>query len=112
VCDVLLDQNIFSGVGNIIKNEVLFRLHIHPLSTVTKLPQRKLRELVNQARQYSFEFKTWKQAFELKQHWQVHNRSECPRCNIKLHRAYLGLTRRRTFWCARCQKLYGDAVVL
>ena len=25
-CDVLLDQQIFSGVGNIIKNEVLFRL--------------------------------------------------------------------------------------
>ena len=38
VCDVLLDQSIFSGVGNIIKNEVLFRMHIHPLSTVTKLP--------------------------------------------------------------------------
>ena len=112
VCDVLLDQNIFSGVGNIIKNEVLFRLHIHPLSTVIKLPQSKLRELVNQARQYSFEFKTWKEAFELKQHWQVHNRRDCPRCKIKLHRAYLGLTKRRTFWCERCQKRYGDAVVL
>ncbi|WP_377703094.1 DNA-formamidopyrimidine glycosylase family protein [Pseudoduganella sp. UC29_71] len=33
-CDALLDQNIFSGVGNIIKNEVLFRLSIHPLSEV------------------------------------------------------------------------------
>lgn len=41
VCDALLDQNIFSGVGNIIKNEVLFRLHIHPLSTVTGLPVTK-----------------------------------------------------------------------
>ncbi|WP_254153951.1 DNA-formamidopyrimidine glycosylase family protein [Chryseosolibacter indicus] len=26
VCDALLDQNIFSGVGNIIKNEVLYRI--------------------------------------------------------------------------------------
>lgn len=112
VCDALLDQNIFAGVGNIIKNEVLFRLHIHPLSTVIKLPQRKLRELVKQARQYSFEFKTWKQAFVLKQHWQVHNRRDCPRCNIKLHKAYLGLTNRRSFWCERCQKRYGEAVVL
>ncbi|KQZ27599.1 endonuclease [Duganella sp. Root1480D1] len=110
VCDVLLDQSIFAGVGNIIKNEVLFRLRIHPLSTVINLPQGKLRELVKQARQYSFEFKTWKQAFELKKHWQVHNRRDCPRCNIKLHRAHLGLTQRRTFWCERCQKRYGDAV--
>jgi endonuclease VIII len=112
VCDVLLDQNIFSGVGNIIKNEVLFRLHIHPLSTVSYLPVGKLRELVKQARQYSFEFKAWKLAFVLKQHWQVHNRSVCPRCQIKLHRAHLGLTQRRSFWCGRCQKLYGEAVVL
>ena len=110
VCDVLLDQDIFAGVGNIIKNEVLFRLHIHPLSTVSKLPQGKLRGLVKQARQYSFEFKQWKLAFELKKHWLVHNRAVCPRCNIKLHRAHLGLTQRRTFWCERCQKRYGDAV--
>jgi endonuclease VIII len=109
VCDVLLDQEIFAGVGNIIKNEVLFRLHIHPLSTVINLPQGKLRELVKQARQYSFEFKTWKQAFELKKHWQVHNQRDCPRCHIKLNKAYLGLTQRRSFWCDRCQKYYGDA---
>ncbi|MFN2440799.1 MAG: endonuclease, partial [Chitinophagaceae bacterium] len=28
VCDALLDQSIFSGVGNIIKNEVLFRIKV------------------------------------------------------------------------------------
>ncbi|MYN02693.1 endonuclease [Pseudoduganella sp. DS3] len=111
-CDVLLDQNIFAGVGNIIKNEVLFRLHIHPLSTVINLPQSKLRDLVKQARQYSFEFKIWKQALVLKQHWQVHNRSECPRCHITLQRAHLGLTQRRTFWCERCQTRYDSSLVL
>jgi endonuclease-8 len=30
LCDVLLDQEIFAGVANIIKNEVLFRLRLHP----------------------------------------------------------------------------------
>ena len=30
VCDALLDQEIFSGVGNIIKNEVLYRIFLHP----------------------------------------------------------------------------------
>lgn len=56
VCDVLLDQNIFSGVGNIIKNEVLYRIGVHPLSTVAGLPPGKLKELVKEARLYSFDF--------------------------------------------------------
>ena len=33
VCDALLDQNIFAGVGNIIKNEVLFRIRVQPEAT-------------------------------------------------------------------------------
>jgi endonuclease-8 len=56
VCDALLDQTVFAGVGNVIKNEILFRLRLHPLSTVSALPPRKLRELVTQARQFTFEF--------------------------------------------------------
>lgn len=108
-CDALLDQNIFSGVGNIIKNEVLFRLRIHPLSKVKDIPATKLRELVKQARQYSFEFKQWKQASVLKQHWLAHTRRICPRCRIPLQKAHLGLTRRRSFWCERCQKRYDSA---
>ncbi|WP_028101489.1 DNA-formamidopyrimidine glycosylase family protein [Pseudoduganella violaceinigra] len=107
VCDALLDQDIFAGVGNIIKNEVLFRLRLHPLSLVGALPQGKLRALVQQARQYSFDFKAWKLAFVLKQHWQVHNRSICPRCQRTLQRAHLGLSQRRSFWCGHCQKRYG-----
>jgi|EP01034_Spumella_vulgaris_P041461 endonuclease-8 len=105
-CDALLDQNIFSGVGNIIKNEVLFRLRIHPLSEVGALPAAKLRALVKQAREYSFEFKAWKQAYELKKHWLVHTKKMCPRCKIPLTKGYLGRTKRRSFYCERCQKVY------
>ncbi|AVR98591.1 DNA-formamidopyrimidine glycosylase family protein [Pseudoduganella armeniaca] len=110
VCDALLDQTVFSGVGNIIKNEVLFRLKIHPLSTIGALPATKLRELVKQARQYSFEFLEWKKAYVLKQHWLAHTKRICPRCNIALHKAHLGKTKRRTFWCERCQKRYGEVL--
>jgi endonuclease VIII len=106
-CDALLDQNVFSGVGNIIKNEVLFRLHIHPLSTIGALPPRKLRELVDQARQYSFEFYEWKKAYVLKKHWLAHTKRTCPRCRIPLKLAKLGKTNRRTFYCESCQKRYG-----
>jgi endonuclease VIII len=106
VCDALLDQNLFAGVGNIIKNEVLYRIRVHPLSTVGALSPRKLGELVTQARAYSFEFLAWKRAFVLRKHWLVHNRGRCPRHDIPLVRAYLGKTNRRSFYCERCQKLY------
>jgi endonuclease-8 len=52
----LLDQHVFSGVGNIIKNEVLHRIRVHPESTVGGLPSRKLGEMIRQARDYSFDF--------------------------------------------------------
>jgi len=55
---------------------VLFRLRIYPLSTVGALPTGKLRELVDQARQYRFEFSSGRR------------------------------TNRRTFYCKRCQKRY------
>ena len=106
-CDALLDQNVFAGVGNIIKNEVLFRLRISPLSTIGGLPPRKLAELVRDARDYSFQFLEWKKAYVLRKHWQAHRRSTCPRCGIKLRIAHLGRTHRRAFWCEHCQKLYG-----
>ncbi len=106
VCDALLDQDVFAGVGNIIKNEVLYRIHLHPLSTVGALSPRKLGELVTQARAYAFEFLAWKKAFVLRRHWLVHNKSRCPRHAIPLARAYLGRTHRRSFYCEQCQKRY------
>ena len=106
VCDALLDQDVFAGVGNIIKNEVLYRIRVHPCSKVGAVPAAKLRQMVEEARRYSFQFLEWKQAFVLRQHWLVHNKGMCPRCEIKLHRAYLGMRDRRTFFCERCQMRY------
>ena len=105
-CDALLDQNVFAGVGNIIKNEVLFRIRVHPLSKIGALSSAKLNQLVTQARQYSFEFLVWKKAFVLRKHWLVHTKRTCPRCNIPLTRAHLGVTDRRSFYCERCQIRY------
>ena len=106
VCDALLDQQIFSGVGNIIKNEVLFRVRLHPETVVKDIPPRKLAELIKEARNYCFDFLEWKKAFTLKKHWLVHTKKECPRCKIKLTKNYPGKTRRRTFFCSNCQVKY------
>jgi endonuclease-8 len=105
-CDALLDQAIFAGVGNIIKNEVLFRIRVHPLSRVGALPPAKLRELVREARTYSYDFLAWKKAYVLRKHWLAHTKRTCPRCGIPFHKGHLGLTQRRSFWCERCQRRY------
>ena len=105
-CDALLDQNIFSGVGNIIKNEVLFRIRVHPLSTMGALPAPKLRALVDEARQYSFDFLGWNRAFTLKEHWLAHANKVCPRCGIPFLKAKLGESARRSFYCESCQRRY------
>ncbi len=60
VADVLLDQELFSGVGNIIKNEVLFRIRVHPKSLIGKLPPKLKSLLIKEARNYSFDFLKWK----------------------------------------------------
>lgn len=109
VCDALLDQGVFSGVGNIIKNEVLYRIRVHPLSTVGALPALKLRELVVQARAYSFDFLEWKKAFVLKQHWLAHRKTTCSRCELPLLKKKLGHTARQSFYCSGCQRLYGES---
>jgi endonuclease-8 len=108
-CDARLDQGVFAGVGNIIKNEVLFRIHVHPLSRIGALPARKLDELVHEARRYSFQFLAWKRAFVLRKHWLAHNQGTCPRDHVPFQRAWLGRTHRRSFWCERCQVRYGAA---
>jgi endonuclease-8 len=105
--DALLDQDIFAGVGNIIKNEVLFRIRVHPESQVGALPPRKLTELIKEARNYSFDFLQWKKAFELRKHWLAHTKSICPRDHIPFLKVkHLGKRKRRAFFCPKCQKLY------
>jgi endonuclease-8 len=106
VCDALLDQNIFAGVGNIIKNEVLFRIKVHPESKIGALPAPKLSALIKEATNYSFDFLEWKKQYVLKKHWLAHTKKTCPRCKIPLIKKYLGKTNRRTFFCNNCQKLY------
>ena len=106
VCDALLNQDIFAGVGNIIKNEVLFRVLVHPASTVGKIPENKLREIVMEARNYSFDFLEWKRNYVLRKHWLVHTKKECPRCGSRIIKEYMGKTNRRTFFCENCQVKY------
>ena len=109
VCDALLDQEIFAGVGNIIKNEVLFRIRVHPESTIGGLPPRKLTEMIREARNYSFDFLKWKKEYMLRKNWLAYSKSVCPRDHIPFIKVkHLGKTKRKTFFCEKCQRLYAD----
>jgi endonuclease-8 len=105
-CDAILDQNIFAGAGNIFKNEVLFRIKVHPLSKLGKLPTKQMKALVDETVNYAYDFLKWKKAYVLKKNWLAHTKRTCPRCEIPLIKKHLGKTNRRSFFCNNCQKLF------
>lgn len=104
--DALMDQSIFAGVGNIIKNEVLFRVKIHPKSQVGNMPAAKINAMIKQAVQYSFEFLEQRKEGTLAKHWKVYAQKKCPRDGSNIKKEYLGKASRRTFYCTTCQERY------
>ena len=106
ICDALLDQNIFAGVGNIIKNEILYRVRVHPESVTGQIPNAKINKLIDETRIYSFQFLEWKRAYELKKHWLAHTKKVCLRCDFPIIKKQTGVKKRRSFICTNCQALY------
>ena len=103
IADVLLDQAIFAGVGNIIKNEVLFRTRVSPFTKVRDISDRKLKAIVADARAFSFRFLELRRIFALRKNLDVYRKSACPRCGGKIERRVHGQRARRSFFCATCQ---------
>ena len=106
VCDLLLDQTIFAGSGNIIKNEALFRRRVHPESRVGALPPKALKGLIDETRNYSLEFYDLKKIYMLSKHWQVFKKRKCTNCGGPVEQRKMGKLVRRNFTCYQCQRLY------
>lgn len=103
--DVLLDSNLFSGVGNIIRNEVLYRVRLHPDSKLGAIPGRKLTAMIKQTQVYSYDFLEWKKKNQLAKHWEVYTKKKCPLSHTVL-KEYTGKTKRRRFICEQCMVKY------
>jgi endonuclease VIII len=103
--DLLLNADIFSGVGNIIRNEVLYRVKVHPESKLGDIPPEKITALIKQTRTYSKDFLKWKKKDELKKHWEVYEQKECP-LKHPIQKKYTGKTKRRSYICKTCMKKY------
>ncbi len=107
ICDVLLDQAIFAGVGNIIKNEALFSAGVHPLSVIGKIPKGKIEEIINETRKFSKLFYTSrKSGKELRMHLKVYQKQRCPNSEEKVVRMITGKRKRLSHFCPDKQFQY------
>jgi endonuclease VIII len=107
ICDVLLDQSIFAGVGNIIKNEALFLSRVHPLSRTGNVPKDKIEEIIFQARSFSRIFyETRKIGKDLSAQLKIYQRSKCPNSEEKVIRVLTGKRKRLSYYCPTAQFLY------
>lgn len=99
IADVLLDQEIFAGVGNIIKNEVLSRMKVAPQRRVRDITPARLKAIIADTRAFSLQFYRWRKKFELRKHLLVHRKGTCPYDGHKLIRAKTGKRHRWSYWC-------------
>ncbi|NXU18487.1 NEIL3 Endonuclease, partial [Pardalotus punctatus] len=105
LCDVLLDQAVLPGVGNIIKNEALFDSGLHPAVKVCQLTDEHLRHLVKMTRDFTLLFyKCRKTGSPLYKHYKVYKCPTCRECNGSITVCRLGDNNRMTYFCSRCQK--------
>lgn len=104
VADVLLDQTIFSGVGNIIKNEVLFLVKKKPTTLIKDMSTVLVQKIIKTAQEFSHQFYTWRKQFVLKKHYRIYRKSLCPSCGEKVCRGKTGKRERISFFCPKCQK--------
>lgn len=101
--DILLDQEIFTGVGNIIKNETLYFSGIMPTKKAKTIPIKKLIEIACNARIYSQQFLDQRKDFELRKHWTIYHQKECPKGH-PVTRKKTGKRDRWSYFCPLCQK--------
>nr|XP_054410734.1 endonuclease 8-like 3 isoform X2 [Pongo abelii] len=82
--DVLMDQNVLPGVGNIIKNEALFDSGLHPAVKVCQLTDEQTHHLVKMIRDFSILFYRgllYAKYLEYKDKIE-HSLSKCSRANV------------------------------
>ena len=110
--DVLLDQQVASGIGNIYRCESLFLGRVHPRRPIGEIDDTTLDRLVIDAarlmRANARPDASVGREFGLgsDQRW-VYGRSRrpCRRCGTRIASARTGTHARTVYWCPRCQPL-------
>jgi len=116
---VLLDQTVIAGLGNIYADEALFYAAIHPLRPAQSLSEDEMRLLhegivstltlgiEHGGTSFSEYRDLWGEAGENYNHVRVYqqNGKPCARCGTLIERIVVG--QRSTHYCPSCQKLTG-----
>ena len=101
VAEVLLDQRVMAGIGNEVKNEILWQAECSPWMPVGELDDAMLGNLVDRARAVLLEG-----AGTGRRPRHVYRRAgrPCPRCGTTIQVTHQGRELPRlTFWCPACQ---------
>ncbi|XP_010951627.2 endonuclease 8-like 3 isoform X1 [Camelus bactrianus] len=105
LCDVLMDQKVLPGVGNIIKNEALFDSGLHPAVKVCQLTDEQTHHFVRMIRDFSILFyRCCKAGSAISKHYKVYKRPNCAQCYSRITVCRLGENNRMTYFCPHCQK--------
>ncbi|MEO5891754.1 MAG: DNA-formamidopyrimidine glycosylase family protein [Ferruginibacter sp.] len=103
--DVLMDQDVFTGVGNKIRNEALYRAGIHPLSIIGKIPARKITKLLNEVVKYADIFYQQLKDTGVNDFFQVYQQ-EYAADGSEVTMKVLPKTKRKIFFSEHRQQLY------
>lgn len=117
IADLLLDQRVACGIGNVYKSELLFLERIHPWTPAAELSDAQIEALFRNARALMLRnLGDWKRTtvavVRPEQPWPrelprvfVYGRGgePCLRCRSPIASRKQGDAARTTYWCARCQ---------
>jgi endonuclease-8 len=106
VVDLLLDQRVASGTGNVFTSEICWACRVHPFTPIANLDETTRRSLFETAhemlranRAITGRRVTYKGGLAV----YGKERRPCPRCGTAIKQAYGGAGDRTTFWCPTCQ---------
>jgi formamidopyrimidine-DNA glycosylase len=114
---VLMDQNIISGIGNIYASEVLWASKIYPEKSVAKLSEKELKSLYKAIKKVltlavklgGESFSDYRKpdgskgGFDAERKVYKRENQKCKRCKTLIKRIKIG--QRSSFFCPNCQKL-------
>lgn len=110
LADVLLDQRIACGIGNVYKSEVLFLQRLHPLAPLGQIDDDRLLDIYRTAadllrRNLASGPRVTRLADDGAGALWVYRRSGLPcfECRSPVRYARLGRDWRPTYWCPHCQ---------
>lgn len=108
VAEVLLDQRVAAGIGNVYKSELLHRWRVDPFVAVGAVPESVRWALMESAnrlllRNLTTTRRTTVAGPEGSVAAYGRARRPCPRCGTPIRMRRHGIQNRSTYWCPRCQ---------